>query len=98
MKTFKDLIFKKHPLALDLPDDFNDRVGFRNMVQAVIEFDNGIMSVVKGGPTYSNGIDTYEVMDCDGEVYSQLTEDEVTELMVKQQTLFGSIPKFRMLK
>ena len=100
MKTFKDLIFKRHELSKDYPSHMPDTLGFRNMVQATIVFVNGNnISVVAGGPTYGDGVETFEVMDHEGEVHGYLSEHEVSELMLKaQNTLWmGGVKKLKML-
>ena len=90
MKTFKDLEFKPkqiHP-------DFKEKAA-----QAKMEFDNGYgVSVLLGSMYYSNGIDTYELaVLADGkicydtpiteDVLGYLTNEEVTEAMMKVQNL-----------
>lgn len=85
MKTFKDLEFKIHPHG----------IGQR----AVLAFDNGYSaSVCFGSMFYSNEINTYglAVMTEEGCCYStgitddvlgRLTQDEVTEALIKIQKL-----------
>jgi lipopolysaccharide export LptBFGC system permease protein LptF len=71
MKTFDDLEFKEHKLALSAksvrdnkPDLFKELDMVKeclNAKQAIIKFDNGReLSVIFGSMFYSNGIDTYE--------------------------------------
>jgi hypothetical protein len=76
-----------------------DTLGFRNMVQATMDFTNGnSISVVAGGPTYGDGVETFEVMDHEGEVHGYLSEHEVTEIMLKaQDTMWmGGIKKLKL--
>jgi hypothetical protein len=89
MKTFNDLIFGQH---------INNCI--KDTKQARMQFDNGYgISVLLGGEgIYSNGIDTYEVAIlydnelcydsglCD-DILGYQTESEITELMVKIQSL-----------
>ncbi len=98
-KKFKDLIFEPHDLSKGYPSSMPDTLGFGNMVQAFMEFDNGnIISIVAGGPTYGDGVETFEVMDHEGEVHGYLSEHEVTGIMLKaQDTLWvGDIKKLKM--
>ena len=86
MKTFKDLEFKPHYLS-----KINNSL-YKNQKQAILTFPNGYrVSVLLGSCFYSNGKDTYEVMVTyngeAGEVEGYLTEQEVTELMIKTQNL-----------
>ena len=88
MLTFKNLSFFPHPLQK-----------YGNEKMAAINFDNRYgVSVIFGKQFYSNGIDTYEVavlLDNDicydtkitSDVLGYLTEDEVTEIMYKIQSL-----------
>lgn len=86
IKTFDDLVFNKHRIAKDYPDEMSDPLGFRDCIHAKITFDNGNwISVVGGGPLYGDGIKTFEVMDHEGEVHGYLTKSEVTEVMSKAQ-------------
>lgn len=86
IKTFDDLVFKKHRIAEDYPSNMEDFMGFRNAIHARMEFDNGnTISVVAGGPLYGDGITTFEVMDHEGEVHGYLTKSEVTKLMSEAQ-------------
>ena len=89
MKTFKDLEFKPHYLS-----KYNSSLHemYKNTKQAILTFPNGYgVSVLLGSCFYSNGKDTYEVMVTykgeSGEVKGYLTEQEVTELMIKTQNL-----------
>ena len=90
MKTFRDLVFKPHPLS--------------SGVQAVIDFENGYgISVVQTPYSYGGRIGLYEiaVIDKDRDViYSTpisegvigyLREEDVTEVMERIQ-LFKSLP------
>ncbi len=98
-KTFKDLIFEPHGLSKDYPSSMPDTLGFRNMVQATMEFDNGnTISVVGGGPVYGDGINTFEVMDHEGEVHGYLSKHEVTEIILKAQDVMwmGKIKKLKL--
>jgi hypothetical protein len=96
-KKFKDLVFEPHDLSIGYPEDIRDTLGFKNMVQARIEFDNGnTISVIGGGPTYGDGTTTFEVMDHEGEVHGYLSEHEVTEIMLKAQDVWmGGIKKLK---
>lgn len=94
MKTFKDLEFREHELR---------RFAEKCVKHAVMFFPNGYgVSVLFGKHFYSNGFDTYElavIRKCgDGysmaydtpitnDVLAHLTEDEVTEAMIKVQKL-----------
>lgn len=93
MKTFEDLVFQRHPIAIDsLPD-------YKDAKQAVLEFDNGYgISVLIGRCFYSNGIDTYEIAVMkDGGIYystpitddviGRLKADQVSEVMKQIQEL-----------
>lgn len=82
MKTFQDLVFERHPIAIDsLPD-------YKDAKQAVLVFDNGYgVSVLIGRCFYSNGIDTYEVavMKDDSICYStHITDDVIGRLTAEQ--------------
>jgi hypothetical protein len=99
MKKFKDLIFEQHELAKSYPSDIPDILDYSDMVQAKMTFDNSnTISVVGGGPSYGDGIGTFEVMDHEGEVYGYLSKHEVTEIMIKSQGVLwlGSIKKLKM--
>ena len=88
MKKFKDLIFEPHRLSVDYPDGMEDSMRYRNTVQARMKFDNGnTISVVGGGPLYGDGIETFEVMDHEGDVHGYLDKHGVTELMIKSQSM-----------
>ena len=94
MKTFKDLEFRAHELS---------RFAEKGAKHARIFFPNGYgVSVLFGGDFYSNRIDTYElaiIRKCGddysivydtpitNDVLAHLTEDEVTEAMIKVQNL-----------
>jgi len=81
MKTFKDLEFKSHAMCETSKCDFK---------QAKMKFDNGKeVSVLLGKVFYSNGIDTYEAWDLSEKEgpLGYLTENEVTEYMLKLQKL-----------
>lgn len=93
MKTFQDLVFERHPIAIDsLPD-------YKDAKQAVLVFDNGYgVSVLIGRCFYSNGIDTYEVAVMkDGricystpitdDVIGRLTDEQVSDVMKQIQEL-----------
>ena len=93
MKTFKDLNFTAHPISK------SNIKHFKNSKQAIIDFDNGFgVSVVFGNAFYSNGIDTYELAiikdgsicystEITGDVIGHLSEQEVTDIMIKVQNL-----------
>jgi hypothetical protein len=86
VKTFNDLVFKRHRISEGYPNDIEDLLGFRNAIHATMMFDNGnTISVVGGGPLYGDGVDTFEVMDHEGEVHGYLTKSEVTKLMSEAQ-------------
>lgn len=90
MKKFEDLVFRQHRIGMDYPEDMEDFMGFKNAVHARMEFDNGrTISVVGGGPLYGDGVDTFEVMDYEGEVWGYLSKHEVTNLMLKTQGMVG---------
>ena len=94
MKTFKDLEFREHELR---------RFAEKGAKHARMFFPNGYgVSVLFGAHFYSNGIDTYElavIRKCGddysmaydtpitNDVLAHLTEDEVTEAMIKVQKL-----------
>jgi hypothetical protein len=93
MKTFKDLDFKKHPIAEAGIE------GYQNAKQAIETFENNYgVSVIFGNCFYSNGKDTYEVAvlydgsityntDITDDVLGNLLEEEVSEIMIKVQSL-----------
>lgn len=62
-KSFKDLIFKPHPMAIEAKKSGLACMDpLRLTEQAIMEFDNGFsISVVLGKIFFSNGKDTYEV-------------------------------------
>jgi len=93
MKTFKDLIFNQHELSdSGIPM-------FENAKQAVEKFNNGYsVSVLFGNCFYSNGKNTYEVAilyedeityntEITNDVIAHATQEEVSEIMKKIQTL-----------
>lgn len=94
MKTFKDLVFKEHPIS---KEGIGDR--FKNHKMAEMDFPNGYgISVIFGNMFYSNGKDTYEVAVLSNgklcydsgiadDVVGHCSEIEVTELMEKIQLL-----------
>ena len=96
MKTFDDLVFEKHAMAIEM-ESFTDR--YSNATHAKLSFDNGYgVSVIFGDPFYSNGIDSYELAVLkDGDVcyntpitddvLGYLSKDEVTEVMKNIQGL-----------
>lgn len=95
MKTFKDLIFEKHSVALSAGKtlDKYPELGFMKEMldakQAVIEFDNGRkLSVIFGQTFYSDGVSTYEAMeiDADNKPKGYLTSEEVSDYMKEIQT------------
>lgn len=60
MKTFDDLVFKEHPhnCLYKLLGNFENA----HRKRAILNLDNEYgISVVLGKPSYSNGVDTYEV-------------------------------------
>lgn len=89
MKTFKDLQFEKHPIS-------NVYIGAK---YATYNFENGYgISVIFGKCFYSNGIDTYECAvlfngeityntEITSDVKGHLSEEEVSEMMCKIQSL-----------
>jgi len=93
MKTFKDLVFEPHSIS-ELKNS-----GYVNAKHAVIRFDNDYgVSVVFGKPFYSNGKDTYELAVLfngkitydtyiTDDVMGHLSEEEVTEVMLKVANL-----------
>ena len=93
MKTFKDLDFKKHSIAESGIERYQDAK------QATEKFENNYgVSVIFGNCFYSNGKDTYELAilyDGDityntgmtNDVLGHLSEEEVSEIMIKVQLL-----------
>ena len=93
MKTFQDLVFERHTVAIDTLPDYKDAK------QAVLDFDNGYgISVIIGRCFYSNGIDTYGVAvmkegnicystPITDDVIGRLTTEQVTEVMKQIQEL-----------
>ena len=98
MLTFNNLEWKQHPatiseelkqnlIAKGIPEDSDV---FSPMLQAKVQFDNGYaMSVVFGEVFYSNGVDTYEAWcpEVDEDPLGHLTQEQVTEYMVRVQSL-----------
>jgi hypothetical protein len=93
MKTFKDLKFEIHPIA---------KSGLKNYQNAKVSsetFENNYgVSVIFGSCFYSNGVDTYELAvlyndeityntEITNDVIGNLSEDEVSEIMIKVQSL-----------
>ncbi len=101
MKTFKDLEFKEHSVAIeqnrlkqDTPEVYKrifpdgDILEMDKAQQSIITFDNGIrLSIVFGKCFYSNGVDTYEamVLGDDNEPEGYLTEEALTKYMIELQ-------------
>ena len=91
MKTFQDLVFKKHPILKGAEKDGRLVDFLEGSRQAVIDFGNGYeLSVVFGERFYSNGKDTYECMvikdgEQYGDIHGHLTELQVTYLMAELQ-------------
>ena len=93
MKTFKDLDFKKHSIAESGIERYQDAK------QATETFENNYgVSVIFGNCFYSNGKDTYEVAvlydgdityntEITNDVLGHLSEEEVSEIMIKVQSL-----------
>ena len=91
MKTFKDLEFKKHPIASGKM--------FKDAKQALMNFENGFgVSVVLGNCFYSNDDDTYEVAvmfknsvcfttHITNSVIGFQTQEDVSEIMKQVQEL-----------
>lgn len=82
VKTFDDLVFKRHEL--------------KGAIQAVMTFYNGHrISVVGGGRgLYGDGINTFEIWrSCDGDVQGNLTKDEVSDQMLELQSMSKDVPK-----
>lgn len=91
MKTFKDLQFKEcgiaksAKIAMERGVDMSDYIDAK---QAKIMLGIGIeVSILFGKCFYSNGIDTYEMMELHGnnEPRGYLTEQQVTEYMMELQ-------------
>lgn len=95
MKTFQDLEFKKHLLAIEaekFPPSCKDLAErYKGAKHAVIEFDNGwILSVIFGECFYSNGVDTYECAISKkgrmvGDILPYQTKEQVESLMLDLQ-------------
>jgi len=93
MKTFKDLKFKPYSSSKSVLGSYE------GAKQAIETFENGYgVSVVFGSCFYSNGIDNYEVAvlfngsiaydtGMTDDVMGYLTEDEVSEMMLKVEKL-----------
>lgn len=93
MKTFKDLQFEKHSIA----ESGIER--YQNAKHAELNFENYYgVSVIFGNCFYSNGIDTYELAilykgklsyksGITDDVICYLSEEEVSEIMIKVQQL-----------
>ena len=93
MKTFKDLKFEKHSIAKSGIESY------QNAKQATENFENNYgVSVIFGNCFYSNGKDTYELAVLyDGDitynteitdgVLGHLSEEEVSDIMIKVQNL-----------
>ena len=89
MKTFKDLKFKKHPLAKIC----------KGAKIAKMEFENGFgVSVIIGSIFYSNGVNSYEVAITKNgslcydsgltyDVFGRQSAREVTKIMKEVQEL-----------
>lgn len=89
MKTFKDLKFKPYTIAFDGIEKYKEAK------QAIETFENKYgVSVLFGSCFYSNSKDTYEVAvlydgdityntEITDDVLSDLSENEVTEIMLK---------------
>lgn len=93
MKTFQDLVFEKHSIAINsLPD-------YKDAKQAVLNFGNGYgVSVLLGKCFYSNGVDTYELAvlknddicyttSITDDIIGHISSNEVTDIMIKVQQL-----------
>ena len=99
-KTFKDLKFKPYGLsnASQRVSVFL-RDYYKSAKQALIRFENGYgVSVLLGRCFHSNGVDTYELgvlydedltynTDIADDVLGYMTEEEVTEIMIKVQDI-----------
>ena len=93
MKTFKDLKFEPHSISK------SGFPGYEGAKHATEIFENKYgVSVLFGSCFYSNGKDTYEVAvlfdgsitystDITNDVMGHLSEDEVTEVMLKVAVL-----------
>jgi hypothetical protein len=93
MKTFKDLKFETHSIAE------SGVVCYKDAKQAIEQFENGYgVSVLFGSCFYSNGEDTYELAvlyndevtydsGITDDVMGHLSEDEISEIMLKVATL-----------
>lgn len=93
MKTFEDLKFNTHPIAESGIEKYSKAKLARET------FENGYgVSVILGNIFYSNGIDSYELAvlfndgityntEITGDVMGYLSKDEVTEIMLKVQSL-----------
>ena len=89
MKTFKDLMFKKHYYAKY----------YKGAKQATMNFENGFgVSVLIGSCFYSNGVDSYELAVLKNghlcydsglteDVFGRLSAREVTKIMKQVQQL-----------
>ena len=80
MKTFKDLVFKAHPIKAT------------EGIQAEVKFNNGCdISVIQGKHFYS-GKDTYEVMvtyaDGESDIIGYKNENQITNIMIDTQNIF----------
>jgi hypothetical protein len=101
MKTFKDLKFLPHEICKELEKTNSPllKAMYRGATHANMTFENGYeVLVLFGKPFYSNGVDTYELAilkdgsicydtDITDDVMSYLTEQEVTDVMLKTQKL-----------
>jgi len=97
MKTFEDLEFKPHAIAIEAENTKNSDPELWNKLDilhdnltathAKMLFTNGnSISVIFGSIFYSNGIDTYEAMsNTENEPRGYLTKEEVTEFMKELQ-------------
>ena len=96
MKTFDDLIFQEHELAISakrvIERDPSLKDGYLgkllNAKHAVINFDNGYgISVLFGTSFYSNGINTYESAAlCNGVLcYDTPITDDVMGFLKKEE-------------
>lgn len=97
--TFENLVFKPHRLTKGLPDweELNEYRGvqsildnFKGMVQAYMTFDGPDVwiSVVGGGPTYSNmEDDEWEVWSSNLMDPCKMNREEITEHMKELQGL-----------
>lgn len=95
MKTFQDLEFERHSLAIEaekLPPSCKDLAKrFKDVKHAVISFDNGWeLSAILGKCFYSNGVDTYECAISNngrmvGDILPYQTKEQVESLMLDLQ-------------